>query len=173
MKRRTWLALAAGLAIAVFVAPTTAFAQTQHRVVSGDTLWEIGVTNHTTWQALAAYNHIQNPNLIFVNQIVVIPDSGYTAPAAAPVVHYQVKSDYVPQRTYAPKPYSGYQSCVAWRESTNGAGSSNIYGFLQSTWNSMGYSGSPSGASRSTQDAAFQRLYAMDGTSPWSPYDGC
>jgi hypothetical protein len=66
-----------------------------------------------------------------------------------------------------------FQACVAWRESGNGRGSSNVYQFLPSTWSAIGMPGSPYTASRATQDAAFQKLYAMAGTRPWAPYDGC
>jgi hypothetical protein len=59
------------------------------------------------------------------------------------------------------------------RESGNGSGSPNIYGFLPSTWASLGRQGSPGAASRAEQDAAFWQLYARDGTAPWAPYDGC
>jgi len=59
------------------------------------------------------------------------------------------------------------------RESGNGTGSSNLYGFLQSTWSALGYSGSPDAASPATQTAAFEAEYARAGRAPWSPYDGC
>jgi hypothetical protein len=62
---------------------------------------------------------------------------------------------------------------VAFRESTDGTLSSNIYGFLQSTWSSLGLPGSPYTAPASEQAQAFQTLYASDGTAPWAPYDGC
>jgi hypothetical protein len=117
--------------------------------------------------------------------VVGIPPSGYigsvslptAAPAAPPVSHQSA-----PVRTYTPpaapvvRSYGApgsFQSCVATRESGNGSGSSNIYGFLQGTWNSLGLGGSPGSASRSQQDAAFQQLYARDGSAPWAPYDGC
>lgn len=44
-----------------------------YTVVSGDTLGGIATRHHTTWQRLASYNHIANPNLIYVHQIVCIP----------------------------------------------------------------------------------------------------
>lgn len=44
-----------------------------HVVVSGDTLGAIAGRYHTSWQKLASYNHIANPNLIYVNQTVCIP----------------------------------------------------------------------------------------------------
>jgi len=167
----------------------------RYRVVSGDSLWSIGIRYHRTWPALAAWNHIQNPDLIFVGDLVTIPPATYTASAplkpSAPAAPVHVSTRYAPAKQQVSTPvshtsyyhvpqqssYSGapgsYQACVAMRESGNGSGSSNIYGFLQSTWSSLGLSGSPGGASRATQDAAFQRLYAMDGRAPWSPYDGC
>jgi hypothetical protein len=49
------------------------------------------------------------------------------------------------------------------RESTNGAGSSNIYGIL----------GSGGQGSIAEQKQAFAQMYAARGTEPWSPYDGC
>jgi peptidoglycan hydrolase CwlO-like protein len=68
---------------------------------------------------------------------------------------------------------SSFQACVAFRESTDGTLSSNIYGFLQGTWSSLGLPGSPYTAPASEQNQAFQALYARDGTAPWAPYDGC
>lgn len=42
-------------------------------VVSGDVLWRIAQKYNTTWQALAEYNKLANPNLIFPNQKILIP----------------------------------------------------------------------------------------------------
>ena len=47
-------------------------------VVGGDTLSGIGVRYSVNWQRLATYNHIANPNLIYINQVVCIPGRGYT-----------------------------------------------------------------------------------------------
>jgi N-acetylmuramoyl-L-alanine amidase len=46
-------------------------------VVGGDTLSGIGVRYGVNWQQLASYNHIANPNLIYINQVVCIPGRGY------------------------------------------------------------------------------------------------
>ena len=43
-----------------------------YSVVSGDTLGGIAARNHTTWQRLASYNHIANPNVIYVGERVCI-----------------------------------------------------------------------------------------------------
>ncbi len=46
-------------------------------VVGGDTLSGIGVRYGVSWQQLASHNHIANPNLIYINQVVCIPGGGY------------------------------------------------------------------------------------------------
>jgi hypothetical protein len=58
---------------------------------------------------------------------------------------------------------SSFAACVALRESSNGAGSSNVYGIL----------GSGGQGSLAEQKQAFSQLYQQSGTIPWSPYDGC
>jgi Transglycosylase-like domain len=92
-----------------------------------------------------------------------------TAAMAAPAAHA------APTRTVraGDSGPSGFQACVAYRESGDGVSSSDIYGFLPSTWASLGLPGSPYTASPAQQDAAFQMLYARDGSAPWAPYDGC
>jgi hypothetical protein len=56
-----------------------------------------------------------------------------------------------------------FAACVAMRESTDGEGSSNIYGIL-----------GPGGqGSLAEQKQAFSQMYAQRGAEPWSPYDGC
>ena len=158
-------------------------------VVAGDTLWALGIKWHRGWPALASYNRIPNPDLIYVGQIITIPAASYTGSTPViPSAPVRTQYDYVPAKaqvntpishsrtSYVPvqAPASGsFQACVMFRESTNGAGSSNLYGILPSTWSSLGLSGSPYTASRAQQDAAFQQLYAKDGTAPWAPYDGC
>jgi surface antigen len=49
-----------------------------YTVVSGDTLGGIAARNGTTWERLSSYNHIANPNLIYVDQTVCIPGHGST-----------------------------------------------------------------------------------------------
>jgi LysM repeat protein len=74
----------------------------------------------------------------------------------------------------------GFQSCVIAAESggdasaVNGStGAGGLYGFLPSTWQSLGYSGLPENASVAEQNAAFAKEYAQSGASAWSAYDGC
>ena len=44
-----------------------------YTVVSGDVLWKIAEMYNTTWEALAEYNQLANPNLIFPGDIIMIP----------------------------------------------------------------------------------------------------
>ena len=48
------------------------------------------------------------------------------------------------------------------------SGAGGLYGFLPSTWASLGYSGLPQNASAATQREAFQKAYAQSGSGPWS-----
>jgi len=58
---------------------------------------------------------------------------------------------------------SSFAACVAYRESTNGTASSNVYGIIAD----------PRGnGSLAEQKQAFAELYATRGTQPWAPYDG-
>lgn len=44
-----------------------------YTVVSGDVLWKIAEMYNTTWEALAEYNQLANPNLIFPGDVIMIP----------------------------------------------------------------------------------------------------
>ena len=65
-----------------------------YTVVRGNTLGGIAARYRTTWQRLASYNHISNPNLIYVNQAVCIPGHGSTSRGGPPPV--MGKSNYFP-----------------------------------------------------------------------------
>jgi hypothetical protein len=76
-------------------------------------------------------------------------------------------------------PGSAYEACVIDHESGGDAGAVNpssgaggLYGFLPSTWQSLGYSGLPEDAPVAEQQQAFDRLHAEAGSSPWMT-DGC
>ena len=63
-------------------------------VARGNTLGGIAARYKTTWQRLASYNHIANPNLIYVNQTICIPGRGSTAHGGLPPV--KGKGNYFP-----------------------------------------------------------------------------
>jgi len=72
-----------------------------------------------------------------------------------------------------------FEACVISHESSGNpravnpaSGAGGLYGFMPSTWASIGFSGLPENAPVATQHAAFQRLYATQGTAPWRG-DGC
>ena len=52
-----------------------------YTVVSGDTLGIIAARYQTTWQTLASYNKLANPNLIYIDQHICIP--GHSSSMAA------------------------------------------------------------------------------------------
>ncbi len=79
---------------------------------------------------------------------------------------------------------AAFESCVISRESGGNphavnpsSGAGGLFQFLPSTWASLGFAvGYPGGAQTApvgVQEAAFAKLYAEAGTSPWRPYDGC
>ncbi len=57
-------------------------------VVRGDTLSGIAARYRTSWQKLASYNHIRNPNLIYVRQTVCIPGHSVAQHGPPPVKGY-------------------------------------------------------------------------------------
>ncbi len=58
--------------------PTYPSSDTVYLVKAGDTLSSIASKYGTTYQTLAAYNNISNPNLIYVGQQIKIPIDGLT-----------------------------------------------------------------------------------------------
>ena len=225
MKVQTRIITAAGAGIVMAgLAAGPALAST-HSVQAGDTLSGIAASAGVPLSKVEAANRwIKNPNLIYVGQIIKVPDgrsgitpmapTSYQAPAASGTSSagsYTSDADSDTTGTTGTTGTSGtsgtssatsgtssassatsassgtyssssggsapssFQQCVAWRESGNNptASSSGLYGILPSTWASLGLSGTAGSASVAQQNAAFQRLYAQDGTSPWAPYDGC
>jgi resuscitation-promoting factor RpfC len=91
----------------------------------------------------------------------------------------------LPPAPPAPVPVSpadpgSFQACVIQAESGGdptavnpSSGAGGLYGFLPSTWHALGFPGLPEDASVAMQNEAFAKEYALDGTAPWAPYDGC
>ena len=57
------------------VTPTPSSSDYEYIVKRGDTLSSIARRYNTTYQELARYNNIANPNLIYVNQVIKIPNA--------------------------------------------------------------------------------------------------
>jgi resuscitation-promoting factor RpfC len=155
-----------------------------------------------SWPALwwANRHAVHNPSVIQAGERLVVPGSHKVKPwltraalAAIPAaVHAPVAAPAAPsaspsavtsaapaqQASYSGS--GGFQSCVIQRESGGdpsavnaSSGAGGLYGFLPSTWQSLGHSGLPENASVAEQNAAFAQEYAQSGGSAWSAYDGC
>ncbi|HEY8489967.1 MAG TPA: LysM peptidoglycan-binding domain-containing protein [Dehalococcoidia bacterium] len=102
MKTRIVAVLAAaGLALATHAA--VALAHSPHEVAPGEYLWKISEEHYGTgWYAwdLARWNNIQDPNLIFVGQVLEIPSVEELKASRPPVT----TAAYAPAPAPAPAP---------------------------------------------------------------------
>jgi LysM repeat protein len=62
--------------------PTTATGEVQHTVKSGETLYSIGLLYNVPWPDIAARNGLQDPYVIHVGDVLIIPVGG--TPSASP-----------------------------------------------------------------------------------------
>ncbi len=156
-----------------------------------------------SWPALwwANRHSVHNPSMIQVGERLQVPNSHkvkpwltraalaaipapapVAVPVAAPAAPSGTGTSAAPVQataSYAGAPGS-FQSCVIQRESGGNAsavnassGAGGLYGFLPSTWQSLGFSGLPENASVSEQNAAFAKEYAHPGGAAWSASHGC
>ena len=168
-------------------------------VHSGNNLSTLASSHGGSWQASCQASKLANCNEIYPGQRLVIvrgsADRGALAYAAShtPALRADNRvrraqrhpehraslhsAGHHPRTGYPP---GSFQACVIARESggiatavNSKSGAGGLYGFLPSTWQSLGYSGLPENAPVSVQNQAFQREYSLAGTSPWGPYDGC
>ena len=156
----------------------------------------------SSWPALwwANRHSVHNPSVIQAGERLVVPGShkvkpwltraaltaipaAAPAPVAAPAAPSAAAGAVTSAAPVQQASYSGsggFQSCVIQRESGGDAaavnassGAGGLYGFLPSTWQSLGHSGLPENASVAEQNAAFAQEYAQSGGGAWSAYDGC
>ena len=154
------------------------------------------------WPALwwANRHNVHNPSVIQAGERLVVPGSHKVKPwltraalaaipaaapapvavAAAPSASTGAVTSAAPAQQASYSGSGGFQSCVIQRESGGDAsavnassGAGGLYGFLPSTWQSLGHSGLPENASVAEQNAAFAQEYAQSGGAAWSAYDGC
>lgn len=181
----------------------TAKAETasHYTVKSGDTLSGIAQANLGSagkYECLAAANDIENPNLIYVGQDLVLdcstgeisqqpentsvsdPPASSTASDSSATTQDSPSSSYGTSSAHVSTgAMSSYEQCVISRESGGNAaavnpesGAGGLFQFLPQTWEGLGYSGLPEDAPVSEQEQAFNTLYAESGSSPWET-DGC
>jgi LysM repeat protein len=160
-------------------------------VRSGDTLSAIGARTSRTWEQLASYNHIPNPNLIYADQIIIVPPASYVPVATStptPIVESTgqdpeagttttVQHTYQTSTSHASSVQtSGVWGCIASHESggnpsTNtGNGYYGMYQDTQSSWVSGGglaYAPRADLASAAAQTAVNQRIQAQQGWGAW------
>jgi LysM repeat protein len=156
-------------------------------VEPGDTLTAIGARTSRTWEQLAGYNQLPNPNLILPGQVLTIPPAGYVPPSPVvdnPVVTTTVKTEAVIASAPAQAPVSapsegttdgtGIWACIAQHESggnpaeDTGNGYYGAFQFDPSSWAAAGGGpGLPSDYSYSEQLAVAQRLQSMSGWGAW------
>jgi len=172
--------------------------KSDYTVAHGDTLSRISKRfcgTEADYPSLAAASGISNADVIVVGQKIKL-DCHHAVPKAAPAPapaprHSSASSTPAQpappaQETSAggPTGVSAFEACVISRESGGNpqaynpaSGAGGLFQFLPSTWASLGFAGEyPGGAQTapvSVQEAAFNKLYAEAGTSPWAPYDGC
>jgi len=188
LRTRTLQRVAASAAVATvgvvgFAGVAGAATPHPHRVQAGDTLSRLAPNN---WRQVAAGNHIANPDLIFVGQII---DLNLTAPvsAAAPVhhqvshrsttTHHTVRTTrhHTTHSVAAPSSASGStvwdrlaqcESGGNWAINT-GNGFSGGLQFTQGSWRAAGGSGSPQNASRAEQIRVAENLKSQQGWGAW------
>ncbi|HEU4760454.1 MAG TPA: LysM peptidoglycan-binding domain-containing protein [Dehalococcoidia bacterium] len=79
------LAAAFALLLALAAVRGSAADGQQHRVALGDTLWGLSQLYGVSVDTLVALNHIANPNLIIVGQLLELPGGSDPSPQAAPL----------------------------------------------------------------------------------------
>ena len=172
-----------------------------YTVRSGDTLSSIGARFGIPWEALYAANRSAvgpNPNLIFPGEVLSLTGaprqqsaqsepaqsgspSGWGQPGSQAAASQQQSAPAQSSATSSGGGAPGsFQQCVIQRESSgnaqvmNSSGHYGLYQFSESTWVAAGGNPADFGhASVSEQNQVFQTAFAMWGTSPWAPYDGC
>jgi surface antigen len=108
-------------------ATRTACSGQSYVTVSGDTLGGIASRYGTTWSALASYNGIANPNLIYVNQVICIPGHGAVQSQSTRATTTYNSSSYTPAAQTAPVSYASssavgytnvfpYPACTYWAD---------------------------------------------------------
>lgn len=148
-------------------------------VSSGETLSGIAAQYGTSYQAIARASGISNPNVIYVGEKVIVPSEGsFSSWTSSPSSSSSSSSSYSSGAAAGTTGGSGYHipgvsdataACIAFKESTNGQASPNV--FQLTAGSGEGYY---PGESLAQQEAAAGRLAASQGVyNAWERYDGC
>ena len=121
------LRIGAGGASTPATAPPRSAPAGNYRVVAGDTLGAIAARFGTTTGALAAANHLANPNLVYVGQVLTISTSSSSATTRAPATPTSTPTRIsTPTPTSTPAPTSA--AAVAVRVALAQVGKPYVYG---------------------------------------------
>jgi LysM repeat protein len=147
---------------AAYAADTVSCNGTVHTVQSGETLSGIGARNHVSWPQLASYNHIANPNLIFVDQKICIPKNINQASYQSQSTTHQPANPATSQVAQAPAAGGSVEAMIyqAFGSDANSAlnvarcesglnpnatnaasGAAGLFQFLPSTWRTTSQAG--------------------------------
>lgn len=164
-------------------------------VASGDTLSGIAAQHSTTWQHLASINHLANPDFITVGEKILVSKGGWSSwrPSSSPPATSYSSPSHSSGGSSSPSSLSGSSTrtspppsgtatgyhipgvsdavaaCIAFKESTNGQASPNVFQLTQDS--GQGYY---PGESLAQQEAAAGKLAASQGVhNAWGRYDGC
>jgi len=169
----------------------------RYQIRPGDTLSLIAGRLYGSpawWPQLWRQNHLGDPRSLIAGTWLSIDARwphrpkvpGQFLPKPAPS-RAALAAPPAPPAPAAPAPApvtagSGFEACVIQAESggdprayNSSSGASGLYGFLLSTWDSLGlgYPGGAYTAPPSVQHQGFEIEFARAGTAPWRPYDGC
>lgn len=103
MKKRQILAIAAGSATMLLSGVTAFAAPSTYTVHSGDSLYTISHRYHVSEKNLVAWNHIQNPNRIYVHQtlrLTALKSSGHAESKST--THVKSRTTQVKSKTTSP-----------------------------------------------------------------------
>ena len=176
MKRAAATAAVATAGVIGFGGVAGASDASLYTVQSGDTLSRIAPDN---WREVAAGNGIENPDLIFVGQVIDL-DATAPAPAPQPAPSEPAPSESAPVEEAAPasSPSSSSGGGTVWDQLAQCESGGNwaintgngYYGglqFSQGSWSAAGGSGSPADASREEQIRVAENLLSMQGWGAW------
>ncbi len=174
------LALSGAVLASAFALPAAASTggQKAYTVKSGDTLSKIaGRQGLGSWRAIFDANaSVENPDLIFPGQHLVIPAQGAELRSRSHTP--STRSTRSSRHSSAPPRSSPVAGGSAWDRLAQCESGGNwsadtgngFYGGLQFTtgsWRAAGGAGMPQNASRSTQIQVAQRLQQMQGWGAW------
>jgi LysM repeat protein len=143
-------------------------------VASGDTLSGIAAAHGESLGAIEAANpQIGNPNVIYVGEQVIVMSGGSWEPSSASS-STSTSASSSSTGSSGTSSGSGYHipgvsdataACIAFKESTNGQASANVFQLQQGYYPGM---------SLAQQEQVAGQLAATQGVqSAWGQYDGC